>query len=469
MSVIVNPAVAGGSGSVTSVGTLSPLIGGPITTSGTISMTNPDRVVAAGTDTILATDLGSRVAYNNAGAVAVTLPQAGTGSFINSFYFYVANANSAGAVTITPTTSTINGNATLVLNLGDWCFIGQNTANTQWRANCMPSQLTAGSNISLTGAAHSLTIAAVPAYPVTVTGGVSGGVPYFNSTTQESSSALLAANGVVLGGGAGTAPATNTGLTYSAGNLSVGVAGTSTAVITGAGVTSGTATLTWPAVAGTSTNAIVSSNVIQTPAGTNAAPGFAFSSAGSTGMFTDGTGDLKFSRQSSQLLGINSTGPYIFNATVLGFLNGSFAQDTGLSRTAAGVLGVGTGASASVAGSISLAGVLLNGKVAVSGTAPTISSGFGGTPSISANNGTIAFRVNVGTGGSATSGVIGLPTASTGWNCQCTDITTTSSTVFITKQTASSTTSATVGNFTDTGSTGAWTASDILACSCFGY
>lgn len=38
--------------------------------------------------------------------------------------------------------------------------------------------------------------------------GTSGGIPYFDTTTSLASSALLAANRIVLGGGAGTAPAT---------------------------------------------------------------------------------------------------------------------------------------------------------------------------------------------------------------------------------------------------------------------
>jgi hypothetical protein len=40
------------------------------------------------------------------------------------------------------------------------------------------------------------------------TSGTSGGIPYFSSATQMNSSAALAANQIVLGGGAGTAPAT---------------------------------------------------------------------------------------------------------------------------------------------------------------------------------------------------------------------------------------------------------------------
>jgi len=105
----------------------------------------------------------------------------------------------------------------------------------------------------------------------------------------------------------------------------------------------------------------------------------------------------------------------------------------------------------------------------VSNTAPTISSGFGTSPSISANNGTAAFRINVGTGGTATSGVIGLPAATAGWNCQLTDITTRSTTVTQTLQTASTTTTATVGNFNSSMAAAAWVASDILAVSCFAY
>jgi hypothetical protein len=47
--------------------------------------------------------------------------------------------------------------------------------------------------------------------PQTVSGTVnSGGVAYFNSTTQMSSSALLAANALMVGGGAGVAPSTIT-------------------------------------------------------------------------------------------------------------------------------------------------------------------------------------------------------------------------------------------------------------------
>jgi len=131
-----------------------------------------------------------------------------------------------------------------------------------------------------------------------------------------------------------------------------------------------------------------------------------------------------------------------------------------------GLLTGATNASISSAGVIK--GTAFNAtNLLISATAPTISSGFGTSPSIATNNGTAAFTVNVGTGGTATSGVIGLPTATNGWNCFCTDITTNSSTVFACKQTASSTSSATIGNFNTSAAAAAWVASDILSVSCF--
>jgi hypothetical protein len=101
--------------------------------------------------------------------------------------------------------------------------------------------------------------------------------------------------------------------------------------------------------------------------------------------------------------------------------------------------------------------------------APTISSGFGGTPSVTANNGPSSFEVNVGTGGAASSGVVGLPTATNGWDCSGVDITTQSSSVFLTKQTASATNSATFTNYNTAGAATAWVGSDKLRISCMPY
>lgn len=111
-----------------------------------------------------------------------------------------------------------------------------------------------------------------------------------------------------------------------------------------------------------------------------------------------------------------------------------------------------------------------NGNTLAYTQTPTVSSGFGTSPSITSGTGTFAFSVNVGTGGTANSGVIALgATAANGWSCKCDDVTTKSSTVFLTKQTATSTTTCTVGNYNTSGVAAAWAASDILVCQANAY
>ena len=105
-------------------------------------------------------------------------------------------------------------------------------------------------------------------------------------------------------------------------------------------------------------------------------------------------------------------------------------------------------------------------------TDPAIASGFGTSPSIAASNGATVFTVNVGTGGSATAGVITMPAATAGWVCSVQNITAQAANGANqrTVQTASSTTSVTVQNQTvSTGAALAWTASDVLRLLCAGY
>jgi hypothetical protein len=121
----VNPAVSvtadqiktfTGGGTVTSIATDCGVSGGTITTTGTIQGNATTRAASGTTDTILSTDCGKIVTESNGAAVAVTLPQA-TGSFAAGWFYTQVNLG-AGTVTITPTTSTINGAATLVLTTG---------------------------------------------------------------------------------------------------------------------------------------------------------------------------------------------------------------------------------------------------------------------------------------------------------------------------------------------------------------
>lgn len=108
-------------------------------------------------------------------------------------------------------------------------------------------------------------------------------------------------------------------------------------------------------------------------------------------------------------------------------------------------------------------------RVLFSNTAPTISSGFGTSPSVVASSGTAGFTINVGGGGTASTGVVTMPAATTGWACYVNDLSTTSATVFVTKVTATTTTSVTVGNFSSAGTAAAWASGDVLQFQCSGY
>lgn len=72
------------------------------------------------------------------------------------------------------------------------------------------STVTFEGNVTVTGTCTGCS--GTPTFPVTVAGTVtSGGIPYFNSTTQESSSAVLTNHAIVTGGGAGGAPTIGNG------------------------------------------------------------------------------------------------------------------------------------------------------------------------------------------------------------------------------------------------------------------
>ena len=103
-----------GTGTVTSVGAGEGLttslgsFGGSLTTSGMLYPVVQINAQTGTTYTVQNSDCGKMITYNNAAAVAVTLPQAGAaGSFLAGCKIWHMNIG-AGNVTVTPTTSTID-------------------------------------------------------------------------------------------------------------------------------------------------------------------------------------------------------------------------------------------------------------------------------------------------------------------------------------------------------------------------
>ena len=179
-------------------------------------------------------------------------------------------------------------------------------------------------------------------------------------------------------------------------------------------------------------------------------------------LFLANGGEIRFGTQVTMTASadrINFNGAGLTAASLLP--SGNNTVDLGDSGTSWRTLYLGTSLLLGASGNIQLGGV-----IADSGTAPTV-SGFGTSPSVPNANGTVAFTINVGTGGTASTGTITLPTATTGWWVECHDVTT--PTNGITKQTGGTTTTATLTNYDWAGVAVAWAASDILRCSARGY
>jgi len=149
------------------------------------------------------------------------------------------------------------------------------------------------------------------------------------------------------------------------------------------------------------------------------------------------------------------------------------AQLGGATFSAPGTIGGGTPAPATfttIGGTTStLSASLKFANLADSATAPTISSGCGGgSPSISAPNGTDAFVVTIGTASGSTC-VVAMPTATTGWICSANDITTHTTANFQVLQTASSASSVTVTDYSDIAGAATWVSADKIGFLCRAY
>ena len=132
-----------------------------------------------------------------------------------------------------------------------------------------------------------------------------------------------------------------------------------------------------------------------------------------------------------------------------------------------GLIGQGTTFSPPLSGNTENPSTIsLGGNLVWSATPPTIASGFGTGPVITANS-TAAFKVVVGTSPAST-GVLAFPTAPNGWIVQAWDIT--QGTTLFFQQTASSATSATLTSFSiTTGLAANMTAGDVILFEATAY
>jgi hypothetical protein len=126
-------------------------------------------------------------------------------------------------------------------------------------------------------------------------GGSGGGFPVTTPVTVGS-------GGSITPTGTGTITATNATTPFT-----ISVAGSGNGVLALSGNTSGTATFTAPAVAGTSTNGITVSNVLLAPVTPASTPAYSFSGSQSTGMYIS-SGTVGFSAVGNPILLYGTTG-----------------------------------------------------------------------------------------------------------------------------------------------------------------
>lgn len=198
--------------------------------------------------------------------------------------------------------------------------------------------------------------------------------------------------------------------------------------------------------------------------GTAAAPAIAFTGQPGLGLWRAASGVLAFTDGAAgnggawvAASGFVVSSTRAFQWTSSGDANGSI--DTQLVRVAAGIISPAAG------NSFGLASLLL------ARTAPTVTSA-GTSPSITGSNGSASFRVNVGTGGTATTIVLAMPAATTGWNATAVNLTGAAANRAggIMVQQSSTTTSITLQYQTQaTGVALAFTASDIVGVTAFAY
>jgi hypothetical protein len=174
----------------------------PATLSASRTVTFPDSnttiPIASQTITFSGPSTARTYTLPDAAVTLAGLATTQTFSGVNTF------GNASGQLFLASTTTTQDG---VVIN-------GRAGGSASYRVTLVPTTLSASRTLTLpdnTGTVLTTGAAVTVAQGGTgLTSGTSGGIPFFSSTSAMTSSAALAANALMIGGGAGVAPSTTT-------------------------------------------------------------------------------------------------------------------------------------------------------------------------------------------------------------------------------------------------------------------
>jgi hypothetical protein len=455
----------GGTGTVTNIATSAPISGGPITTTGTVScptcttnasaLTSGQLVKGAGGQATQVGDLSGDV--STAGGTVTTLatvatPGTGLKTTVNAKGL-VTGVAAAACADLSNAAASCSTNTTNASNITTGTLPAAQLPNpTATTLGGIESLAAVGSKWINTISTSGVPSATQPAF-TDITGAITAGQLPATAVTSASS---LTSNAVVLGAGSqGTKTATFL-TTDGAATLTVGVAAGGNGVLALAGNTSGTATCTAPAVAGTTTNGVTCSNVWLGPNGAVGTPTYSFTNGTNSGIYARSNGSVSIA-QSGALVASWEGNSLVFsggstsNGPAFGATNVNDA-DTFINRSAPGVLQFGAAVHTSTA-KLKASAYMSVGTKFTTNNGCTDSATAGGATAGTFTVGSTSCTEIITMGDTATS--------PNGWSCTVVDITTLAD-VTNPHQTTSSTTTATIV-------TGTVVSGDKIQFSCIGY